>query len=122
MKASFSCQRLGQFDVTIRNVSETGVGGQAPHMLQIGERLTVFLPGHDAMIGTVRWVADKKFGIETDKSIETARLRATQGDHLVAADSHADFQIIAAPTISTWRPGLSLSPQLPGHYGGKRTL
>ena len=44
-----------RFDVTLRNVSLTGVGGQASHMLQIGERMTVFLPGHEPMMGTVRW-------------------------------------------------------------------
>ena len=45
VKAALACQRLGQFDVTIRNVSETGIGGQGPHILQIGERMTVLLSG-----------------------------------------------------------------------------
>lgn len=120
VKAALACQRLGQFDVTIRNVSLTGVGGQGPHALQIGERITVFLPGHEAMLGTVRWVAGNRFGIETDKPIETGRLRAAHNDQLVTADSKAEFQIVPAPQISTWRPGLSRATSLPGHFGVKR--
>lgn len=120
VKAALACQRLGQFDVTIRNVSLTGVGGQGPHALQIGERITVFLPGHEAMLGTVRWVAGNRFGIETDKPIETVRLRAAHNDQLVTADAKADFQIVPAPKISTWRPGLSRATSLPGHFGVKR--
>ncbi len=120
VKAALACQRLGQFDVTIRNVSLTGVGGQGPHILQIGERITVFLPGHEAMLGTVRWVAGTRFGIQTDKPVETSRLRAAQADQLVTADSKAEFQIVPAPRISTWRPGLSRATNLPGHYGVKR--
>src|SRR3546814_11264563 len=70
------CQRLGRFDVTLRNVSLTGIGGQGPHALQIGERMTVIMPGHEPMLGTVRWVAGTRFGIQTDREIETVRLRA----------------------------------------------
>src|SRR5688572_6962859 len=66
VKAELGCARLGRFDVTIRNVSHTGIGGQGPHMLHVGERMTIFLPGHDPMPGTVRWVHDRRFGIETD--------------------------------------------------------
>lgn len=120
VKAALACQRLGQFDVTIRNVSLTGVGGQGPHILQIGERITVFLPGHEAMLGTVRWVAGNRFGIETDKPIETVRLRAAHNDQLVTADSKADFQIVPAPRIDTWRPGLTRATSLPAHFGRKR--
>ncbi|RYD45433.1 MAG: PilZ domain-containing protein [Sphingomonadales bacterium] len=120
VKAALACQRLGQFDVTIRNVSLTGVGGQGPHVLQIGERITVFLPGHEAMLGTVRWVAGNRFGIQTDKPVETVRLRAAHNDQLVTTDSKAEFQIVLAPQISTWRPGLSRSTTLPGHFGAKR--
>ena len=120
VKAALSCKRLGAFDVTIRNVSETGLGGQGPHVLQIGERMTVLLSGHEAMAGTVRWVAGKRFGIETDRPIETASLRAAHGDELRTADSTADFQIVPAPKLDTWRPGLTQVSRLPGHYGRKR--
>ncbi|SNS73139.1 PilZ domain-containing protein [Sphingopyxis indica] len=120
VKASLGCERLGRFDVTIRNVSKTGVGGKAPHMLQIGERMTLFMPGHQPMMGTVRWVADTRFGFETDEPIETVRLRASHGDDLVTADSKVDFQLVPAPKLTTWRPGLSHTPTLPGHYGQKR--
>ena len=120
VKAALGCQRLGQFDITIRNVSETGLGGQGPHILQIGERMTVLLPGHEPMVGTVRWVAGKRFGIETDKPVETSRLRAAHGDELRTADSIAEFQIIPAPKLDTWRPGLTRATSLPGHFGRRR--
>lgn len=121
VKGSLGCQRLGRFDITIRNVSETGLGGQGPHILQIGERMTVFLPGHEAMLGTVRWVAGTRFGIETDKAVETMRLRASSHvDDLRTADSTADFQIVPPPKMDTWRPGLTRGTTVPGHFGRKR--
>lgn len=108
VKAALGCPRLGKFDVTIRNVSETGVGGQAPHILTIGERMTLYLSGHEPMTGTVRWVADRRFGIETDKPIETSRLRGSHSDQLRTADSSIEFQIIPPPSGSGRRPALTL--------------
>ena len=80
VKASLACDRLGRFDVTLRNISETGVGGQSPHVLQVGERLTVYLPGHQPMEGVVRWVSDKRFGLQTERTIEPARLPGDAAD------------------------------------------
>ena len=120
VKASLGCERLSRFDITIRNVSRTGVGGKGSHRLHIGERVTLFLPAHPPMTATVRWVENTRFGIETDEPIETARLRTAQADQLVTADSKADFQIVPAPRLSTWRPGLGLTPDLPGSYGSRR--
>ncbi len=120
VKGSLGCQRLGRFDITIRNVSETGLGGQGPHILNIGERMTVFLPGHEPMLGTVRWVAGTRFGIETDKPVETMRLRASHGEELRTSDSTADFQIVPPPKMDTWRPGLTRATTVPGHFGRKR--
>ena len=120
VKGSLGCQRLGRFDVTIRNVSETGIGGQGPHSLNIGERMTVFLPSHEPMLGTVRWVSGNRSGLETDKPVETMLLRASHGDDLRTADSIADFQIVPAPKLDTWRPGLTRATSLPGHFGRKR--
>lgn len=120
VKGALACQRLGRFDVTIRNVSETGVGGQSPHVLQVGERMIVHLPGHEMMEGSVRWVSGNRFGIQTDKPIETVRLRAAHADELFVADNNPDFQIVPPPQMSTWRPGLTRATQGPGHYGRKR--
>lgn len=117
VKGALGCARLGQFDVTIRNVSETGLGGQGPHILNIGERMTVYLPGHEPMMGTVRWVVDKRFGIETDKPVETVRLRAAHGDQLIASDSSIEFQIIPPTKIRAHRPGLVLGAAKPAHFG-----
>jgi hypothetical protein len=120
VKAALGCQRLGRFDVTLRNVSLTGIGGQGPHMLQIGERMTIFMPGHEPMLGTVRWVSGTRFGIQTDREIETMRLRTAHDDQIVAADSRLDFQIIPPSKVGTWRPGLTRATNLPGHFGRKR--
>jgi hypothetical protein len=117
VKGALACARLGQFDVTIRNVSETGIGGQAPSALNIGERITVFLPGHDPMLGTVRWVVDKRFGIETDRPIDTGLLRAAFGG---ISPTHAvadGFEIIPPPTAPARRPGLILGAAQPAHFG-----
>lgn len=118
VKAALACSRLGQFDITIRNVSETGIGGQGPAALHIGERITVFLPGHDPMLGTVRWVVDKKFGIETDRAIDTSLLRAAHGGAAPATHAVASgFEIIPPPTAPARRPGLVLGAAQPGHFG-----
>lgn len=118
VKAALACSRLGQFDITIRNVSETGIGGQGPAALHIGERITVFLPGHDPMLGTVRWVVDKKFGIETDRAIDTSLLRAAHGGAAPATHAVASgFEIVPPPTAPARRPGLVLGAAQPAHFG-----
>ncbi|WP_325545849.1 PilZ domain-containing protein [Sphingopyxis sp.] len=103
--------------MTIRNVSETGLGGQSPSGLNIGERMTVFLPGHDPMMGTVRWVVDKKFGLETDQPVDTTRLRAAYGNPAPASHLTAGFEIIPPPTAPARRPGLVLGAAQPAHFG-----
>lgn len=117
VKAALACARLGQFDVTVRNVSETGIGGQAPCPLHIGERITVFLPGHDPMLGTVRWVAGNRFGIETDKAIEATRLRAAHGSGAAAPEHIAGFAIIPPPTAPARRPALVTGIGRPAQFG-----
>ncbi len=117
VKAALACTRLGQFDVTIRNVSETGIGGQAPGQLHIGERVTVFLPGHEPMLGTVRWVAGNRFGIQTDRAVEASRLRAAHGSGAAAPEHVAGFEIIPPPMAPARRPGLVLGAARPAHFG-----
>ncbi len=117
VKAALACTRLGQFDVTIRNVSETGIGGQAPTALHIGERVTVFLPGHKPMLGSVRWVAGTRFGIQTDRPVETSQLRAAHGSGATAPENVAGFEIIPPPSAPARRPGLVLGAAQQGHFG-----
>ncbi len=117
VKAALACARLGQFDVTIRNVSETGIGGQAPGALHIGERITVFLPGHQPMLGTVRWVAGHRFGIQTDRPVEVDRLRAAHGSGAPAPQNIAGFEIIPPPSAPVRRPALVLGSARPAHFG-----
>ena len=117
VKAALACTRLGKFDVTIRNVSETGIGGQAPGALHIGERITVFLPGHEPMLGTVRWVAGHRFGIQTDRPVEASRLRAAHGSGAAVPDHIAGFEIVPPPTAPARRPGLVLGSAQPSQFG-----
>ena len=97
VKAALENDRFGRFDVTVRNVSQTGVGGRAPHVLNRGERLAIHLPGHRPMMGTVRWVVDHCFGIETDAEIRVDQLRAAHGGGVPAADQSIEFRIVPAP-------------------------
>lgn len=113
VKATLVCDRFGPFDVTLRNVSENGIGGQSPHPLVIGERMTILLPGHPPMTGIVRWVSDRRFGIETVERIEPVRLRAAHADQLTTADNSAGFEIVPAPKGTSWRPGLKLGAANP---------
>ena len=113
VKAALENGRLGRFDVTVRNVSQTGIGGQGPHPLQNGERLTVHLPGHPPMAGTVRWVCDQRFGIETDGEIHLDKLRTAHGGSVPSADQSVEFRIVPPPKIVARRPGLSLGAATP---------
>lgn len=117
VKAALESDRFGRFDVTVRNVSQTGIGGQAPHILNHGERLTVHLPGHKPMTGIVRWVVDRRFGIETDGEIRVEQLRTANGGGVPSTDQSIDFRIVPAPKYVSKRPGLTLgasSPMSPG--------
>jgi hypothetical protein len=113
VKAALENARFGRFDVTVRNVSQTGIGGQGPHGLQNGERLTVHLPGHEPMAGTVRWVCDQRFGIETDGEIRIAQLRSAHGGTVPSADNSIEFRIVPPPRVVAKRPGLSLGAATP---------
>lgn len=115
VKATLEAERFGTFDVTIRNVSQTGIGGQAPCALTRGERLTVHLPGYRPMMGTVRWVVDQRFGIETDEEIRVEQLRAAHGGGVPSADRSVEFRIIPPPKDVAKRPGLSLGAASPGN-------
>lgn len=114
VKAALENDRFGRFDITVRNVSQTGIGGRAPHGLARGDRLTVHLPGHRAMMGTVRWVVDQCFGIETDEEIRIDQLRAAHGGGgMPSADQSIEFRIVPAPKVVSKRPGLSLGAATP---------
>lgn len=108
VKAALESERFGRFDVTIRNVSRTGIGGRGSVPLDRGERITVFLPGHRPMMGTVRWIGNDSFGIETDGEIRPEQLRAAHGGGVPATDQSVEFRIIPPSNAISKRPGLSL--------------
>lgn len=116
LKAALNSDRFGRFDVTIRNVSQTGIGGNGPHILSCGDRVTIDLPGHKPMRGTVRWVVNTRFGIAADQAIRLDDLRSAYGGSLTAVDGSHEFRVIPPPKADMRRPGLKLgSASHPAH-------
>lgn len=107
LRADVSSVRLGRFSVTVRNVSEQGIGGKAPVELNLGERVHIDLPGLLPLAGTVRWTFEGRFGVETDKPIALEALRSAYGDKLPAADQSVHFQVMRPSIASAKRPALS---------------
>lgn len=107
LRVEVESARLGRFSATVRNVSENGIGGKAPHELDLGERVTIMLPGLLPLTGAVRWTFNGQFGIETDKIIALDALRSAYGGTLPAASESVQFQVMRPPTITSRRPGLS---------------
>src|SRR3546814_12517805 len=77
VKAALACQRLGRFDVTLSNVSLTGIGGQGPHALQIGERMQVNMTGPAAILGQVRLCPDSRLRIQADSESDKIYMAAS---------------------------------------------
>mgnify|MGYP002777410608 CR=1 FL=1 len=105
LKAELLTRRLGKFTATVRNVSEQGIGGKAPHELNLGERVQITLPGLLPLVGTVRWTFEGQFGIETDKSIALDALRTAYGNNLPGGNQSA-FPIQRPPQTPAKRPAL----------------
>lgn len=58
-------------DFVIRNVSRGGLGGTCKGPAPVrGERITVILPGGQALPGQVRWFRDHAFGMELDHEFD----------------------------------------------------
>ncbi|MEO0032222.1 MAG: hypothetical protein RIS94_1980 [Pseudomonadota bacterium] len=58
-------------DFVIRNVSRIGLGGTCKGAAPVrGERITVTLPGGQALSGQVRWFQDHAFGMELDDEFD----------------------------------------------------
>jgi PilZ domain len=106
LRAHITSRRLGRFTATVRNVSEQGIGGKAPHELNLGERVQVDLPGLLPLVGTVRWTFEGQFGIETDKAIALDALRNAHGNALPTANDSVQFAVMRPPVVSARRPGL----------------
>ncbi|MDG2004076.1 MAG: PilZ domain-containing protein [Novosphingobium sp.] len=63
------------FDIVIRNVSETGIGASMQGVPPLrGSAVTIMIPQGMAMSGTVRWVDGTGFGIALDDAIDLQTL------------------------------------------------
>lgn len=108
-QAAVENARIGQQRVTIRNVSEHGLGGRSQVPLEPGEQLVVTLQGLGRIDATVRWSDGSRFGLRLDRPIDPSRLTFGDKDWSVASaavlmptDRASDrFK----PVTSTWRPG-----------------
>jgi hypothetical protein len=107
LKAEITSQRMGKFVVTVRNVSEQGIGGKAPVELNLGERVQVGLPGLTPIMGTVRWSFEGQFGIETDRAIALDALRTAFGGALPSANPPPGFTPLRPVSAPAKRPGLT---------------
>lgn len=117
LKAMLTSQKHGPFPVTIRNVSRLGIGGGGEFALERGERVTIELPGHQPMRGTVRWTMDRRFGIECDLPIRVADLCSAHDGQLNPIDNSPEFRIIPPPIVDTRRPGLTIGTSKPPRHG-----
>lgn len=106
LKAELVTKRLGKFSVTVRNVSEQGIGGKAPMPLNLGERVQVTLPGLLPLVGTVRWTFEGQFGIETDKAIALDALRSAFGNKLPGGNTQSVYPIHRPVQTPAKRPAV----------------
>lgn len=106
LRAEITSKRLGKFSVTVRNVSEQGLGGKAPLEFDLGERVKVELPGLLPLLGTVRWSMDGQFGIETDKAVALDALRTAHGSKLPGSNQNEAFPILRPPVAPAKRPAI----------------
>lgn len=120
VKAEIESDRFGRFDMTIRNLSQTGIGGRAENPLNRGETVTVFLPGHRSMAATVRWSDGLSFGIETEREIQIEKLRDALASHASSSGGPSEFRIVAPSKVRFKRPGLRLGITLPPSTGFSR--
>jgi hypothetical protein len=61
--------------VRVRNLSDGGMMGEGNLRVQRGHRLTIQLRNIGAVVGTVAWVQDDRFGIAFDDEIDSAQAR-----------------------------------------------
>jgi len=117
LSVTLSNQRLGEFAMVARNISEHGLGGRAALTPKIGERLLVAIPGHRRLMGTVRWCEGDRFGVLTDHPIQIDDVRTANGDRLSTLDDRpGQFEILQHRHQSTYRPSLNLGqPKIDGN-------
>jgi len=63
-------QELLPHPVKVRNLSSNGMMGEGAFTLRSGTRLTVSLPKHGEVAGTVVWVQQPRFGVAFDSEVD----------------------------------------------------
>jgi len=95
-------------ELLIRNVSSHGLGAKTAAQidLKIGDDVIVQLPNVGRIAGTVRWIGNGSFGIETSKEID-ADLLLFGGDERSLVPKTEAYNVPEAfqPTTDTRRPG-----------------
>lgn len=76
-------QKGEQHRVRVRNLSDGGMMGEGTIKISRGNRVEVELRNIGAVMGSVAWVQDQRFGVAFDEEIDSqiARAPSGQGQH-----------------------------------------
>ncbi len=107
--AMMTGERTPEQEIVIRNVSSTGMGGQARECPpQQGEQVTVTMASLGPIVGVVAWVRGDRFGLQLSTPIEPSQLNFSGKDWTLVAPreepgrKHDPYKVAGRP----WRPGL----------------
>jgi hypothetical protein len=67
-------QRFGELRITVRDISNGGLGGTTEQWLRMGEHVQTELPNLGEVGGTVVWTEGNRFGLSFDHEIDAARV------------------------------------------------
>jgi hypothetical protein len=104
-RAVLSSQRIPHREVTIRDVSEYGLGGRGA-MLVPGEHLRVFVDKLGDFDAVVRWARGDSFGLKVDRPVDVTLFDTPSDEAAVALDmgfTAADFAGEKVTPIMGWR-------------------
>ena len=107
--ATMTGERTPEQEIVIRNVSGTGMGGQARGCPpQQGEQVTVTIGSLAPLVGVVAWVRGDRFGLQLSTPIEPSQLNFSGKDWTLVVPRnepgprHDPYKVTGRP----WRPGL----------------
>lgn len=90
------------FEIVMRNLSATGLGGISDYPLSVGRQIYVDLPGIGSVAGQVMWINGKRFGLRFAEPIDMARLSTPNAAPASTYRPPDNLFIAAKP----YRPGL----------------
>jgi len=78
LRARMFSDSMPEQDILIRNASLKGIGAVASRRApQLEEAVYLVLPDGEELLGMVRWVDGKIFGVELDEAIDMSLLKST---------------------------------------------